>query len=107
MTGSAGKPEAFLVLEDGSLFRGRSVGAPGIALGEAVFTTAMSGTPQTSVIDPYVPLVYTERGDLGRTEMFTQTDLTLSHSYNFGRDNKFKIVGDITRRALPNPDREP
>jgi carbamoyl-phosphate synthase small subunit len=33
----------YLLLEDGSLFTGRSVGAPGIALGEAVFTTAMSG----------------------------------------------------------------
>ena len=66
------------------------------------FTTAMSGTPQTSVIDPEVPLVYTKRGDLGRTEMFTQTDLTLSHSYNFGRDNKYKIVGDITATNVFN-----
>jgi len=33
----------FLVLEDGSVFRGRSVGALGIAHGEAVFTTAMTG----------------------------------------------------------------
>jgi carbamoyl-phosphate synthase small subunit len=33
----------FLVLEDGSVFPGRSVGAPGVAFGEAVFTTAMSG----------------------------------------------------------------
>jgi len=33
----------FLVLEDGSVFHGRSVAAPGIAFGEAVFTTAMSG----------------------------------------------------------------
>jgi len=66
------------------------------------FTTAMSGTPQTSVIDPYVPLVYTKRGDMGRTEMLTQTDLTLSHSYNFGRDNKYKIVGDITATNVFN-----
>jgi carbamoyl-phosphate synthase small subunit len=40
-----------LVLEDGTLFRGRSVGAPGIAYGEAVFTTAMSGY-QEIVTDP-------------------------------------------------------
>lgn len=66
------------------------------------FTTAMSGTPQTSVIDPYVPLVYTQRGDLGRTEMFTQTDLTLSHSYKFGRDNKYKVVADITATNVFN-----
>jgi len=31
----------FLLLEDGTSFPGRSVGADGIALGEAVFTTAM------------------------------------------------------------------
>jgi carbamoyl-phosphate synthase small subunit len=41
----------FLVLEDGSVFRGRSVGAPGIAFGEAVFTTAMTGY-QEIVTDP-------------------------------------------------------
>ena len=41
----------FLVLEDGAVFRGRSVGAPGIAFGEAVFTTAMTGY-QEVVTDP-------------------------------------------------------
>jgi carbamoyl-phosphate synthase small subunit len=41
----------FLVLEDGALFRGRSVGADGIAFGEAVFTTSMSGY-QEIVTDP-------------------------------------------------------
>jgi carbamoyl-phosphate synthase small subunit len=41
----------FVVLEDGTVLRGRSVGAPGIAFGEAVFTTAMSGY-QEIVTDP-------------------------------------------------------
>jgi carbamoyl-phosphate synthase small subunit len=41
----------FLLLEDGTVFRGRSVGADGIALGEAVFTTSMSGY-QEVVTDP-------------------------------------------------------
>jgi carbamoyl-phosphate synthase small subunit len=40
MTSSA---DAFLALEDGTVLTGRSVGAPGVAFGEAVFTTAMSG----------------------------------------------------------------
>jgi carbamoyl-phosphate synthase small subunit len=40
-----------LVLEDGSVFRGRSLGALGVAHGEAVFTTAMSGY-QEVVTDP-------------------------------------------------------
>jgi carbamoyl-phosphate synthase small subunit len=44
MTGS-------LVLEDGTVFRGESVGAEGFAFGEAVFTTAMTGY-QEVVTDP-------------------------------------------------------
>jgi carbamoyl-phosphate synthase small subunit len=42
---------AFVALEDGAIFRGQSVGAPGIAFGEAVFTTAMTGYQET-VTDP-------------------------------------------------------
>jgi carbamoyl-phosphate synthase small subunit len=41
----------FLVLDDGTVFRGRSVGAAGTAFGEAVFTTAMTGY-QEVVTDP-------------------------------------------------------
>jgi carbamoyl-phosphate synthase small subunit len=41
----------YLVLEDGTVFRGRSVAADGVALGEAVFTTGMTGYQET-VTDP-------------------------------------------------------
>jgi carbamoyl-phosphate synthase small subunit len=41
----------FLLLEDGTAFHGESVGAAGRALGEAVFTTAMTGYQET-VTDP-------------------------------------------------------
>jgi carbamoyl-phosphate synthase small subunit len=41
----------FLLLEDGTVFRGESVGADGYAFGEAVFTTAMTGY-QEVVTDP-------------------------------------------------------
>jgi carbamoyl-phosphate synthase small subunit len=41
----------FLALEDGTVFRGDSVGAEGFAFGEAVFTTAMTGY-QEVVTDP-------------------------------------------------------
>ena len=47
MSGAGG----YLLLEDGSVFRGRSVGAPGEAFGEAVFTTGMTGYQET-VTDP-------------------------------------------------------
>ncbi|HJS70251.1 MAG TPA: glutamine-hydrolyzing carbamoyl-phosphate synthase small subunit [Gaiellaceae bacterium] len=42
---------AHLVLEDGTLFRGRSVGSPGTAAGEICFTTAMAGYEE-AVTDP-------------------------------------------------------
>ncbi len=41
----------FLVLEDGSVFEGESVAAPGWAFGEAVFTTSMTGY-QEVLTDP-------------------------------------------------------
>jgi carbamoyl-phosphate synthase small subunit len=41
----------FLVLEDGEVFAGESVGAPGFAFGEAVFTTSMSGYQEVAT-DP-------------------------------------------------------
>jgi carbamoyl-phosphate synthase small subunit len=41
----------YVVLEDGTVFRGRSVAAPGVAFGEAVFTTGMTGYQET-VTDP-------------------------------------------------------
>src|SRR5215217_527640 len=42
---------AALVLEDGTVFPGRSVGAAGVAVGEACFTTASAGYEQ-AVTDP-------------------------------------------------------
>src|SRR5438552_10775908 len=41
----------FLALEDGTVFRGESVAAEGFAVGEAVFTTSMTGY-QEVVTDP-------------------------------------------------------
>ena len=43
--------EAALVLEDGTVFEGRSVGAEGFTFGEAVFTTSMSGYQEVAT-DP-------------------------------------------------------
>ena len=43
--------KGFLALEDGTVFRGDSVGAEGVASGEAVFTTGMAGY-QEAVTDP-------------------------------------------------------
>ncbi|HJX46327.1 MAG TPA: glutamine-hydrolyzing carbamoyl-phosphate synthase small subunit [Gaiellaceae bacterium] len=48
---SAAAVKGFLALEDGTIFRGDSVGAEGFACGEAVFTTGMAGY-QEAVTDP-------------------------------------------------------
>lgn len=47
----------FLVLEDGTAFPGRPVGAPGVAAGEICFTTAMAGYEETVTDPSYVAQV--------------------------------------------------
>jgi carbamoyl-phosphate synthase small subunit len=42
-----------LLLEDGELFPGEPVGAPGTALGEAVFATAMTGYQELTTDPSY------------------------------------------------------
>ena len=61
------------------------------------FTTAQSGTPQTTFVHGFVGIVIPlgERGDLGRTETFTQTDINLTHRYRFGRDDRFTMAFDF------------
>ena len=46
-----GSSQGYLLLEDATVFRGRSVAAEGAAFGEAVFTTGMTGYQET-VTDP-------------------------------------------------------
>ena len=62
-------PAAALVLADGTAFRGRSIGAPGLAVGEVVFNTAMTGY-QEILTDPsycrqIVTLTYPHIGNTG------------------------------------------
>jgi hypothetical protein len=57
------------------------------------FTTYQSGTPITTFVDIFGLFIpETRRGDLGRTEAFTQTDLNLIQRYRFGRDNRFGVA---------------
>src|SRR3954467_10980578 len=48
---------AQLVLEDGTVFPGRAVGAPGVAAGEACFTTASTGYEEAATDPSYVAQV--------------------------------------------------
>lgn len=60
------------------------------------FTTVQSGTPQTTFVDVFdIFIPETRRGDLGRTEAFTQTDLNFTHRYRFGRDERFTMAFDF------------
>ncbi|CAN5618255.1 carboxypeptidase regulatory-like domain-containing protein [soil metagenome] len=63
----------------------------------SIFQIIQSGTPQTTSVNiEGTSIVAFKRGDLGRTPTFSQSDLGLSHTYRFGRDTRFKLVGDIT-----------
>ena len=69
---------AHLVLEDGSVFPGRSVGAPGVAAGEACFTTAPAGYEQ-AVTDPsyarqVLAFAYPLIGNYGVDERLLESD---------------------------------
>lgn len=66
------KRPAWLVLEDGTAFRGRSIGAEGEAFGEVVFNTAMTGY-QEILTDPsyrgqIVCMTYPHIGNYGVNE---------------------------------------
>src|SRR5947207_8036389 len=84
---------ALLVLADGSVFRGRSIGATGAAVGEVVFNTAMTGY-QEILTDPsycrqIVTLTYPHIGNTGVND----EDPESSRVYAEGL-----IVRDVPRR---------
>lgn len=59
----------------------------------SAFTTFQSGSPLTTIYNLYnlgSTILY-GRGDLGRTEMFSETDFAIGHKYKFGRDNRFGL----------------
>jgi carbamoyl-phosphate synthase small subunit len=84
---------AILVLEDGTVFEGESVGANGLSVGEVVFNTAMTGY-QEILTDPsyarqMVTLTYPHIGNTG----FTDQDDEATKVWAAGL-----IVRDVPRR---------
>lgn len=59
-----------------------------------VFTSVQSGTPITSTVELYNVdfIVVTGRNDLGRTELFTETDFAIRHRWRFGNDDRYTVV---------------
>ncbi len=114
---------AALVLADGTVFRGRSVGARGRSVGEVVFNTAMTGY-QEILTDPsycrqIVTLTYPHIGNTGvnaedqesgrvYAEGLVVRDLPRLHSSwraekplgNYLVDNKVVAIADIDTRKL-------
>ena len=69
---------AILVLKDGTIFRGNSIGAEGQAVGEVVFNTAMTGY-QEILTDPsycrqLVTLTYPHIGNTGTNSVDVESD---------------------------------
>lgn len=62
------------------------------------FQTVTSGTPMTTSIygaSGTTPQIFNARGDLGRSPVYSQTDLNVTHRYRFGRDNRFTAAFDF------------
>ena len=59
------------------------------------FQAIQSGTPVTSTVAFFTTSIFLKRGDLGRTPVLTQTDLSFSHKYKFGSDDKFAVAFDL------------
>ncbi len=83
--------KAILVLEDGTVFRGRSIGAEGQTVGEVVFNTAMTGY-QEILTDPsyrrqIVTLTYPHIGNTG----------TNSEDFESGPQHRVHAAGLIIR----------
>jgi len=79
-TAPAGAPaldEAVLALEDGSVFRGRSVGAPGRRAFELVFNTSMTGYQEILTDPSYtgqaVVMTYPQIGNYGCNPIFDES----------------------------------
>ena len=69
---------ALLVLEDGSVFSGRSLGVAGVSAGEVVFNTAMTGYQEVLTDPSYhrqlVTLTYPHIGNVGVNAADAESD---------------------------------
>lgn len=74
----------------------------------AFSTTAQSGTLNTSRVDllDVDTIVLNNRGDLGRTAAFTQTDFLLTHTFRFGASERFSLAFDFNVLNLFNESNE-
>jgi hypothetical protein len=69
----------------------------------SAFQTITSGQPQTTTIygaSTVTPQIFLERGDLGRTPTYSQTDFNFTHRYRWGTDKRFTMAFDLSMLNL-------
>ena len=69
----------------------------------SAFQTITSGQPQTTTIygaSTVTPQILLERGDLGRTPTYSQTDFNFTHRYRWGTDKRFTMAFDLNMLNL-------
>jgi hypothetical protein len=62
------------------------------------FQTVTSGQPQTTTIygaSTVTPQIFLGRGDLGRSPIYSQTDINITHRYRFGADDRLTMAFDF------------
>jgi hypothetical protein len=61
------------------------------------FFRASSGTPVTTQVDSLnqIPIYVNGRGDLGRTPVFSQTDLMVAHEFSLGETKRLRLEMNI------------
>ena len=68
----------------------------------SLFSTVQSGVPVTSYYSLYAAAVLYERGDLGRTPVYTNTDFAIQHTYKFGSNERYGLIFDFNVLNLFN-----
>ena len=87
-------PAAWLALEDGTIFEGKSFGAPGLSVGEAVFNTAMCGYQEVLTDPSYhrqiVTMTYPQIGNYGINDDDSESA-------------RVQVAGFVVREACRHP----
>ena len=85
---------AYLILEDGTVYQGRSFGVRGTAVGEVVFTTGMTGYQETLTDPSYYGQIVTQTFPLIGNYGINETD---------GESKKSWVKGYIVREWCEEP----
>ena len=95
--------KAFLILADGTVFEGKSIGASGMTIGETVFTTGMTGYVETLTDPSYYGQIVTQTFPLIGNYGVMPTDFESSKSWVRGyivrelcdQHSNFRCEGDL------------